>query len=424
MDQSLIGNPVFFGCRWKVGLFMKYDVVVIGAGPAGSTAAKCLAEKHINVLLLDKSEFPRDKPCGGGLPTRVLKRFPYIEPFIDSVSFGSITYSSSQRYKFDLIREKPLLFTVLRKDFDFGLMNLALKSGATFLGGKAVIDISIKPNNVIITLDDGQTIETKIVVGSDGTRSIVAEKTGLSKQIQALCISLVQEQPITQKQLDTYFTKKKLVHLFIKAQGIAGYAWVFPKKNSVNIGIGEFQSALSKLKPNSSLKDAYENFIAVLKKNKLLPEKFVIENLKGATLPVFPLNYTYGDRLILCGDAAGFINPITGEGIYYAMVSGQIASRVIVDGLKKNDLSKEFLSQYQTFWYNDFGKDLKLLGRFNYQWGKDSEKIVRLFTRDKKFAQLVTGVTGGQISFSKYTGALIIRYIYASIKDLFSIKEK
>jgi geranylgeranyl reductase family protein len=403
---------------------MKYDVVVIGAGPAGSTAAKCLAENNINVLLLDKSEFPRDKPCGGGLPTRVLIRFPYIEPLIDSISFGSRTYSSSHRYKFDLIREKPLLLNVIRKDFDYGLVNLASKAGATFLGGKTVVDVSIQENNAFVILDDGQSIETQMVIGCDGTRSIVAEKTNLSTNMQVLCIALVQEQPMTPKQLDTYFTKKRLVYLFIKAQGIAGYAWVFPKKNCVNIGIGEFQSALSKSKPNISLKDTYEKFIADLKEKKLLPENFIVENLKGATLPIFPLKKTYRDHLVLCGDAAGFINPITGEGIYYSMVSGQIASKVIIDGLKQKNLSEEFLSRYQTLWYDDFGKDLKLLGRFNYQWGKDSEKIVRLFTRDKKFAQLITGVSGGQISFSKYKGVLIIRYIYAVIKDLFSKKEK
>jgi flavin-dependent dehydrogenase len=141
-------------------------------------------------------------------------------------------------------------------------------------------------------------------------------------------------------------------------------------------------------------------------------------------LPIFPLENTYGDRVVLCGDAAGFINPITGEGIYYAMVSGQIAATVIADGLEGNDLSKQFLSRYQVLWNKDFGKDLKLLGRFNNQWGKNSEKIVRLLTRDKKFAQLLIGVTGGQISFTKYMGALIIRYIYASLKDLFSKKAK
>ena len=97
---------------------MNYDVIVVGAGPAGSTAAKNLAEKGIKVLLLDKAKFPRDKPCGGGLPTRVKKRFPYIEPFIDSVSYGTTMYSSSLRYKCDLLREKPFVDMVLRKDFD------------------------------------------------------------------------------------------------------------------------------------------------------------------------------------------------------------------------------------------------------------------------------------------------------------------
>ncbi|DAC73015.1 MAG TPA: hypothetical protein DSN98_02060, partial [Thermoplasmata archaeon] len=221
---------------------MNYDVVVVGAGPAGSTAAKYLAEKGVSVLVLDKARFPREKACGGGLPTRVQKRFPYIEPFIDSVSYGSITYSSSLRYKLDLIREKPLLMMVLRKDFDHGLLNLAVQAGAVFQGGKSVVDVVVQKDKVSVMLDDGQTIETQMVVGCDGMRSVVAEKTNLCKKLEVLCVALVQEQPMTPKQLTTFFTKKRLIHLFIKAHGVAGYAWVFPKKNYVNVGIGEFQS--------------------------------------------------------------------------------------------------------------------------------------------------------------------------------------
>jgi len=403
---------------------MNYDVVIVGAGPAGSTAAKNLAEEGVHVLLLDKATFPREKPCGGGLPTRVFKRFPYIEPFIDSVSYGSITYSSSYRYKFDLIREKPLVMMVLRKDFDYGLVNLAVNAGVLFHSGKSVVDIVIQKEKVSVMLDDGQTVEAQAVIGCDGMHSVVAEKTNLSKKLEVLCVSLVQEQPLTPKQLNTYFTKKRLIHLFIKAQGVAGYAWMFPKKNCVNLGIGEFQSAISKSKPKIPLKETYEAFIYSLKEKKMLPPEFPIENLRGATLPIFPLENTYGDRVLLCGDAAGFINPITGEGIYYAMASGHIAATVIAEGLKTQDLSRHFLSRYQKLWNDDFGKDLKLLGRFNTQWGKDSEKIVRLMTRDKKFAKLVVGVTGGQISFSKYKVALIFRYIYASLKNLFRAKNR
>lgn len=403
---------------------MQYDVVVIGAGPAGSTAAKNLAEKNITVLLLDKAMFPRDKPCGGGLPTRVMKRFAYIEPFIDSISYGTTMYSSSLRYKFDFIREKPFLLMTLRKEFDNGLLSLAQKAGVIFQAGKSVVDVLIQKEKAIVMLEDGETIETQVVIGCDGMHSIVAEKTKLAKKLEVLCISLMQEQPMTAKELSTFFTKKRLAYLFIKAQGVAGYGWVFPKKNCVNIGIGEFQSAISKARPKIPLKETYEHFISLLKEKKLLPADFPIENLRGATLPIFPLDNTYGDRVLLCGDAAGFINPITGEGIYYAMASGQIAAQVVADSLQKKDLSRRSLCRYQNLWITDFGKDLKALGRFNNQWGMDSEKIIRMMTYDKKFAKLIIGVTGGQISFTKYKKALIIRYIYIFLKNIFRKKEK
>jgi len=402
---------------------MIYDVVVVGAGPAGSTAAKTLAEKGIKVLLIDKATFPRDKPCGGGLPTRVQKRFPYIKPLLDSISYGTTMFSSSLRFRCDFVREKPFLEMVLRKDFDNGLLSIAQNAGATILEGKSVIDVVIQKDKASVMLEDGQTIETQMVIGSDGMHSVVAEKTNLSKELEVLCISLVQEQPMTTKQLTSFFTKKRLIYLFIKAHRIAGYAWVFPKKTTVNIGIGEFQSAISKKRPKIPLKESYQQFITTLKEKKLLPADFPIENLKGATLPIFPLENTYGDRVLLCGDAAGFINPITGEGIYYAMVSGHIAAEVIAQGLKAQDLSHRFLSRYQTLWNNDFGKDLKALGWFNNQWGKDSERIVRLMTWDKKFAKLIIGVTGGQISFRKYRMALVFRYVYLTVKNIFRIKE-
>jgi flavin-dependent dehydrogenase len=313
---------------------------------------------------------------------------------------------------------------VLRKDFDHGLLNLATQAGAVFQGEKSVVDVVVQKEKVSVMLDDGHTIETKMVVGCDGMRSIVAEKTNLCKKLEVLCVSLVQEQPLSTKQMTSFFTKKRLIHLFIKAQGIAGYGWVFPKKNCVNVGIGEFQSAISKAKPKIPLKETYEAFITMLKEQKILPQDFPIENLKGATLPIFPLENTSGERVLICGDAAGFINPITGEGIYYAMVSGSIAASVITDGLKADDLHSRFLSRYQTLWDKDFGKDLKLLGRFNNQWGKDSEKIVRLMNQDTKFAKLIVGVTGGQISITKYKSALIIRFLYAFVKDLFNSKKK
>ena len=401
---------------------MKYDVVIVGAGPSGSTAAKNLAENGKKVLIIDKQKFPRDKPCGGAIPTRVMKQFPYVEEFIDSISYGSYTHSSSLKYTLKFVREKPFLATVIRKDFDDGLVKLAVNAGAMFLNSKAVKDVTTQKDKVVLLLDDNEKIEAKIVLGCDGMRSIVAEKTNLCKKMDDICISVVQEQPMSIQQLQKYFTDKKIVHLFIKTQGIAGYGWIFPKKKHINIGMGQFESAVDSSKPRPNLKESYKKYIKLLKEKKMLPKDFPIENVKGGTLPVFPLKKTYSDRVLICGDAAGFINSITGEGIYYAMASGEMAANVALESLDSDDMSSEFLSKYQDLWYDKFGKDLKLLGRFNKMWGTDSEKIVRLLSKDLKFAKLIIGITGGRISISRYRIKLIIRYIYVLIKDFFSKK--
>lgn len=401
---------------------MKYDVVIVGAGPAGSTAAKNLAENGKKVLIIDKQKFPRDKPCGGAIPTRVMKQFPYVEEFIDSISYGSYTHSSSLKYTLKFVREKPLLATVIRKDFDDGLVKLAVNAGAMFLNSKTVKDVTTQKDKAVLLLDDKEKIEAKIVLGCDGMRSIVAEKTNLCKKMDDICICVVQEQPMSIQQLQKYFTDKKIVHLFIKTQGIAGYGWIFPKKKHINIGMGQFESAVDSSKPRPNLKKSYKKYVELLKEKKMLPKDFPIENVKGGTLPVFPLKKTYSDRVLICGDAAGFINSITGEGIYYAMASGEMAANVALESLDSDDMSSEFLSKYQDLWYDKFGKDLKLLGRFNKMWGTDSEKIVRLLSKDLNFAKLIVGITGGRISISRYRTKLIIRYIYVLIKDFFSKK--
>lgn len=395
----------------------QYDVIIVGAGPAGATAAKILAENKRRVLLLDQKKSRSDKPCGGGLPTRVLKRFPYIEPFIDSTSYGSVMYSSSLRYQYRMVRDTPFLFMVQRKMFDQGLVDLAVQSGATFRDQTRVVDLNIMKDHAQIILENGEVITSNLVLACDGVRSVVAEKICLSTNRDKSCVCLFLEVPVSQEQLDRVYTKKRIAHIFIKTQKIAGYGWVFPKKNSINIGLGEFEPAVDPCKDKRNIKELFEEFIQSLTEKNIIPSDIPLGDVKGGLLPVFPLEKTYSDRVLLCGDAAGFVNPITGEGIYYAMVSGELAAGITEQAIQQNNTSQQFLSRYQKQWKREFGNDLIMLGRFNKQWGKDSEKIVRFITLDKTFAKLTIGIMGGQLSFSKYKYLLFLRYFYVSFKD-------
>jgi geranylgeranyl reductase family protein len=400
---------------------MKYDITVVGAGPAGSTVAKFLSEKGFKVLLIDKSKFPRDKPCGGGLPIRVLKRFKYVKDksLIESYSYGGFAYSYSLKYKAELQKNEPIVAMVLRKKFDFGLAKLAVDSGAVFSDGKAARDIKILKDRAKVVLDDGTSVDSKIVIGADGVWSVVAKKTGLRQRWNKFGMCILQEYNLDKDTLDRFFGKNRLCHIYTRFQKIAGYGWVFPKKEHLNIGIGEIGSYKNPSKMKTNLLDVYKKYIKTLKQSKIIPEDLDIGRYKGGALPVFPLEKTYADRVILVGDAGGFINPISGEGLYYAMSSGEIAAEVITESLENEETSEQFLSKYQVNWKKDIGMDIDLLCRLTRRQRREpTEKFIKLASRDKKLAELVLGIMIGQLSVQKYKWKIIRRYLYGSIRDL------
>lgn len=402
---------------------MKYEVVVVGAGPAGSTAAKVLAEKGIKVLLIDKSKFPRDKPCGGGIPFRVYKRFPYIEDknLIESYSYGGFAHSPSLKYRAVVEKDEPFIGMIIRNKFDDELVQLAVNSGADFIGGKAVEDIEISEEKAKLILDDNKEVNSELVIGADGVWSIVAKKSGLIPQTgRKIAICVFQEYKVGEETIDQFFDEKKMCHLHSKFQGVFGYGWVFPKKQHLNIGIGNISSDMAYSKTKINLSHAYREYLKILKKNKIIPEFLEAGKFKGGALNISPFEKTYSNRVLLCGDAAGFINPLTGEGIYYAMSSGEIAAKVALESLEIEDTSEKFLSIYQTKWKDDFGKDLEEFLRIHVYVGDHIEKFVRLASKDKKLADVALSILHGGLSIHDHKIQLAYRIFLASLKDIFS----
>jgi len=398
---------------------MKYDVVVVGAGPAGATAAKVLAEQGIHVLLLDKETFPRDKPCGGGLPARILKRYPYLEKhgLIDSYSSNVCIHSSSLRYEIDARKNEPILAMVLRNRFDAGLVSLAQQSGATFLGGKAAVRIDTSTDHARVTLDDGTTVDTSYILGADGMWSTLAKQLGEphTNQFSGMCV--VEEYPIAQETMDQLFGKERCVHIHFNIFEMAGYGWVFPKKEHVNIGLCELRHALPSLQEKKNLKTLYAQYLSILKETKLIPQALQSQNLKGGVFPMHPLARTYGTRTVLCGDAAGLTNPLTGEGIYYAMISGEIASKVLVDTLVNGEVHEQALSRYQKEWMKDFGHDHRCYFSLSKRWNLDTENLIRLIDNDQRMIDLVLTLVMQQVSIKTIRWKIARRFIHLYIRD-------
>jgi geranylgeranyl reductase family protein len=340
------------------------------------------------------------------------------EDFIESYSFGGIAYSSLLKYKLEIQKTKPLASMVLRKKFDNELVKLAVDTGTVFLDDTYVKDVKILNDKARIITDDGSDFTSRIVIGADGIWSVIASKSGLRQKHKNFGMCLYQEYVMKPGTLDSYFTEQRLCHIHSKLQGIAGYGWVFPKKEHVNIGIGEITPVNIESKKKTNLKELYKTYITILKKSKIIPDNLKIGKLKGGALPVTPLEKTYSDRIVLCGDAAGFINPISGEGIYYAMSSGEIAASVISEALEEEKTNENFLYKYQKRWKNDFGKDIKFLSRAAKKWTKGEETFIKLASKDNKLANMALNILYGDLSIYKYRWKLINRYLYLYFKQV------
>jgi digeranylgeranylglycerophospholipid reductase len=192
---------------------------------------------------------------------------------------------------------------------------------------------------------------------------------------------------------------------------------LFPKKDCFNIGVGEFMPFRKYSPEKVNFVKTYNSYFQFLKKEKLIPESLKIGKLKGGSVPIYPLKQTYSDRLLLCGDAAGFINPISGGGIHFAMCSGENATTVINDAFKNDNFKSSFLSRYQQMWMEEFGKDLKTFARFVNIWLRHAEKFVKIASKDHRLTDIGAKFLYGDIRIRDYRGKLMAYYLEDRIKD-------
>jgi geranylgeranyl reductase family protein len=306
-------------------------IAIIGAGPAGSMLAHILASHKKKVILYDHRA-PWEKPCGGMLGPDTIHEHPELENYPYPVNLCNGIVCISPRKDRKLVHAEKAIPVISRIELNSYLLDMARTSGAEFIP-KKVLDISFDKRLWEIETDDC-SYGVDIIVGADGVNSIVRKVTVGKFPIEHLSL--------TCGYILTDVPKNQYIMKFLDLEG---YIWVFSRPDQASAGIGAKLGAVSSKNLFKQLDDfLYENYPGIKKKRKysaLIPT---------ATDERFFDNPCCGDNWLLVGDAAGHVDPIVGEGIYYALGSAKVAAQAILNG---------DIHSYDTLWRDKYGDTLK-----------------------------------------------------------------
>lgn len=288
----------------------RFDAIVVGAGPAGSTTAYRLASAGARVLLLDKARFPRDKPCGGGLTLRAVRQLPVspdpvVEHVVDRMELR-LRYGS----RFERASAEPLILMTRRRRLDHYLAEQAAKAGADFRDGVRVTDLCAAKNGVSLRVGGGR-VGAEILVGADGANGTTARSLGLGG---SYVYGVAYEGNVRYGDVPEERYRGRAAIELGTIPG--GYGWVFPKGDHVNVGVGGWESEGPRLRGH----------LRELCRQHRIAET-AVEDLRGHRLPLRrPGSVAARGRALLVGDAAGLVDPLSGDGMYEAFVSARLAA--------------------------------------------------------------------------------------------------
>ncbi len=352
----------------------KYDLVVVGAGPAGSLAAKTVAEKGFKVVFLERGRKPGEKSVGGELLTRdVFHFFPWmaegpIEQPIQGWTFHLYSEGGRRLVELGFSRAEPYGYTVHRPSWDLWVSRQAELSGAKLKTSTLVERLLMDDRGFVVGVETsrGEKIYGSMVIGADGVASVVAREAGLRGRWppESLALCLKHFYTLRPRTVLTRFRRGEGLNAFIFIDGRLGrgYGWVFPYKRGIAVGLGLIPGGAE------SLTGKFEVFLSLPAVRNLVDGG----SLKQHSAHLIPLGgpkgKTFGNGVLLAGDAAGFPCPLEGAGYEAAAYSGLLAGEVACEALSRGEFSAETLAVYEERWRQswiarniDFGRRLQRL---------------------------------------------------------------
>lgn len=333
------------------------DVIVAGAGPAGAVAARTLAEAGIDTLLVDRAAFPRNKPCGGGISTRALRRFRWLADAIGSIDqhyVSRLHLEGPGGARVDITSPTPCVLLVRRIELDDALVQAALARGARMRTGFEITQAGANADGVTLQARGGDVLRAPIVVAADGVHSVIAKRLGVNVRWPRthLAIDMMEETSTGTLRAE----RPDELWAAYAYEGLEGYAYIFPKARHVNVGIGcllsHYDAAV-----DAAPEALQAAFVETLLRRGILHGRRDPDTFTPYLIPVGgPLPSTTRPRVLFAGDAGGFVNGVTAEGIYYAMVSGALAGEAIAAARRAG--RADAARRYESAWKREIGAEL------------------------------------------------------------------
>ena len=393
---------------------ISYDLIIVGGGPSGSAAALYARRYGLKTLLLDKATFPRDKVCGDALSGKsvaVLRDLGLLEKTaqLPGAAIQRIIFTSPNHTELEIdltnshLDQIPEGFVIRRKIFDQFLFEQARQAADTCLEGFTVTGMVVEDGQVCgvrgkaAGRDAELAYRGRIVLGADGYNSMVARKMGLYRhEPKHMVVALRQ-----------YFENvtglTNQIELHFVDEVLPGYFWIFPLENGyANVGIGMLHSHIKRQKIN--LKAPLQAVIGSPTFRHRFADATPQEDPVGWNLPVGSRHsQMVGDGFMLLGDAAGLIDPFTGEGIGNALYSARYAVETARDALAANDLSASFLARYDKDLWAAIGSELKIstqlqkIGRSRFLLNL----VIGKASRNRDIADLIAGMIANEVPKAK-----------------------
>jgi geranylgeranyl reductase family protein len=371
-----------------------YDLIVVGAGPAGASAARTAAQNGLRTLLLEKEQMPRNKLCGGGLTPKAFTRLDFNLPkeLIEcEVKSARVHVGETLQ---NLEADETLVYMTSRTRFDSFLADKAVEAGAELKDGKRVTRIEVAGSQVEVRTSDG-SFRSKMLIGADGMGGPTARFGGFYQawKPDQVAYAIESEVYVGENAVQEFLGSSSYFDLYFGVSS-AGYGWVFPKDDHLTVGVG---CRLSKLRDASDLFNGFVKRVPALEGIEVPKPQAHLIPLGGAVkVP------SVRDRILLSGDSAGFAEPLLGEGIYFSIWGGQIAAQVAAEANRRERYDGRFLTIYEKRWREAFGVDFDVayvFARMSYLEQYDMDQVARHLLGDSKVQEYIIGLMNGSVRY-------------------------